>query len=114
MYIFPLCVLFVFLLLSDVLRKLVVAARDHLIVPMSCSARLAASGWLMENNIFTRWLCRARRPACKNAILIVEFAKQIQDEIKKDRFPPPLKAGRLRFARSDDVICLFSVSFRCP
>ena len=34
--------------------------------------------------------------ACKNAILIVEFAKQIQDRDKKDRFTAAVEACRLR------------------
>src|SRR5207237_4431527 len=33
---------------------------------------------------------------CKNAILIVEFAKQIQDRDRKDRFLAAVEAGRLR------------------
>jgi multidrug efflux pump len=34
--------------------------------------------------------------ACKNAILIVEFAKQIQDRDHKDRFAAAVEACRLR------------------
>src|SRR5438045_6077518 len=34
--------------------------------------------------------------ACKNAILIVEFAKQIQDRDQKDRFTAAIEACRLR------------------
>jgi len=34
--------------------------------------------------------------ACKNAILIVEFAKQIQDRDQKDRFTAAVEACRLR------------------
>ena len=55
--------------------------------------------WLrsMENNIFTQiGFVVLVGLACKNAILIVEFAKQIQDRDRKDRFAAAVEAGRLR------------------
>src|SRR5881628_2054559 len=55
--------------------------------------------WLrsMENNIFTQIsFVVLVRLACKNAILIVEFAKQIQDRDQKDRFTAAVEACRLR------------------
>ena len=51
----------------------------------------------MENNIFTQiGFVVLVGLACKNAILIVEFAKQIQDRDQKDRFAAAVEAGRLR------------------
>jgi multidrug efflux pump len=55
--------------------------------------------WLrsMENNIFTQiGFVVLVGLACKNAILIVEFAKQIQDRDRKDRFTAAVEACRLR------------------
>src|SRR5207247_11269505 len=55
--------------------------------------------WLrsMENNIFTQiGFIVLVGLACKNAILIVEFAKQIQDRDGKDRFTAAVEACRLR------------------
>src|SRR5213078_3706619 len=49
------------------------------------------------NNIFTQiGFVVLVGLACKNAILIVEFAKQIQDRDRKDRFAAAVEAGRLR------------------
>jgi Cation/multidrug efflux pump len=39
-----------------------------------------------EQHLHTDWVHCAVGLACKNAILIVEFAKQIQDRDQKDRF----------------------------
>jgi multidrug efflux pump len=38
--------------------------------------------------------------ACKNAILIVEFAKQIQDRDNTNRFDAAVQAAKLRLRRS--------------
>ena len=96
-YIFPLCVLFVFLSLGA-LRKLVVAARNHFDRPnvfvqfdLRCLAALDG-----EQHLYPDWVHCAGWTCLKNAILIVEFAKQIQDRDQKDRFTAAVEACRLR------------------
>jgi len=97
-YIFPLCVLFVFLLLSALYESWTLPLAIILIVPM-CLFSSISGVWLrsMENNIFTQiGFVVLVGLACKNAILIVEFAKQIQDRDGKDRFTAAVEACRLR------------------
>src|SRR6201990_3611144 len=97
-YIFPLCVLFVFLLLSALYESWSLPLAIILIVPM-CLFSSIYGVWLrsMENNIFTQiGFVVLVGLACKNAILIVEFAKQIQDRDGKDRFTAAVEACRLR------------------
>ena len=97
-YIFPLCVLFVFLLLAALYESWSLPFAIILIVPM-CLFSAIGGVWLrsMENNIFTQiGFVVLVGLACKNAILIVEFAKQIQDRDKKDRFAAAVEAARLR------------------
>ncbi len=76
-YVFPLCVLFVFLLLAAQYESFSLPLAIILIVPLSLLAALA--GVLVvkgDNNVFTQigFLVLVGL-ACKNAILIVEFAE---------------------------------------
>jgi multidrug efflux pump len=51
----------------------------------------------MDNNVFTQiGFVVLVGLACKNAILIVEFAKQIQDRDGKNRFEAAVEACKLR------------------
>jgi multidrug efflux pump len=97
-YIFPLCVLFVFLVLAALYESWSLPLAIILIVPM-CLLSAIGGVWLrsMDNNIFTQiGFVVLVGLACKNAILIVEFAKQIQDRDRKDRFAAAVEASRLR------------------
>jgi len=96
-YIFPLCVLFVFLTLAALYESWTLPLAIILIVPM-CLLSAIGGVWLrgMENNIFTQiGFVVLVGLACKNAILIVEFAKQRQDA-GLSRFDAAVEASRLR------------------
>jgi multidrug efflux pump len=96
-FIFPLCVLFVFLTLAAQYESWSLPLAIILIVPMclfSSIIGLFIRG--MDNNIFTQiGFVVLVGLACKNAILIVQFAKQRQDEGLK-RFDAAVEASRLR------------------
>ena len=95
--IFPLCVLFVFLILSALYESWSLPLAIILIVPM-CLLSAIAGIWLrgMDNNILTQiGFVVLVGLACKNAILVVEFAKEQQDE-GKDRFEAAVEASRIR------------------
>jgi hydrophobe/amphiphile efflux-1 (HAE1) family protein len=81
-WIFPLCVLFVFLVHSAEYESFALPSAIIMIVPM-CLLCAVAGVWLrgMDNNIFTQigFVVLAGLSA-KNAVLIVEFAKQRQDD----------------------------------
>jgi multidrug efflux pump len=96
-YIFPLCVLLVFLALAAQYESWTLPAAIILIVPMCLLA--AISGVFlrsMDNNIFTQiGLVVLVGLACKNAILIVEYAKQ-QMDAGAERHEAAVEACRLR------------------
>jgi multidrug efflux pump subunit AcrB len=97
LYIFPLCVLFVFLVLAALYESWVLPVAIILIVPMCLFA--AISGVYlrgMDDNIFTQiGFVVLVGLACKNAILIVEYARQ-QMQAGVDRHEATVNAAKLR------------------
>ncbi|GAP66721.1 hydrophobe/amphiphile efflux-1 (HAE1) familytransporter [Mizugakiibacter sediminis] len=94
---FPLCVLLVFLVLAALYESWSLPLAVILIVPMGLLSAIAGV-WLSggDNNIFTQiGLIVLVGLACKNAILIVEFARERQHE-GMDRTRAVLEAARLR------------------
>ena len=94
---FPLAVVFVFLVLAAQYESWSLPLSIILIVPM-CLLAAIAGVWLakLDNNIFTQiGLVVLIGLAAKNAILIVEFAKQLQDQ-GKAAFEATVEACRLR------------------
>ncbi len=97
LFIFPLCVLFVFLALSAQYESWSLPLIIILIVPM-CLLSALAGVYIrnFDNNIFTQIAFVVLVGlACKNAILIVEFARQQSDE-GKGRVEAAVTAARLR------------------
>jgi multidrug efflux pump len=95
--VFPLCVLLVFLVLSSLYESWSLPLAVILIVPMVLLSAIAGV-WLSggDNNIFTQiGLIVLVGLACKNAILIVEFARELQLE-GMPRYDAVLEAARLR------------------
>jgi multidrug efflux pump len=95
--VFPLAVVFVFLVLAAQYESWSLPMAIILIVPMCLLAAIAGL-WMakMENNIFTQiGLVVLVGLASKNAILIVEFAKQREDT-GENRHDATVNACRLR------------------
>ncbi|MGY8903955.1 MAG: efflux RND transporter permease subunit [Burkholderiales bacterium] len=101
-YIFPLCVLLVFLVLAATYESLKLPLAIILIVPMCILSAIFGvwvSGFLGQpgdNNIFTQIAFVVLVGlACKNAILIVEFARELERQ-GRDTYDAVVEACRLR------------------
>jgi hydrophobe/amphiphile efflux-1 (HAE1) family protein len=108
MFAFVLAVVFVFLVLAAQFESLTLPLAVIMIVPMCLVASIV--GVVLrgqDNNILTQvGFVVLIGLAAKNAILIVEFAKQIEDQ-GKDRHEAAVEAARLRFR----PILMTSLSF---
>lgn len=96
-FLFPLAVLFVFMTLAAQYESWLLPLAIILIVPL-CLLFAIVGIWFrgMDNNILTQiGFIVLVGLACKNAILIVEFAKQ-EEDAGKDRFQAAVDACRLR------------------
>ena len=97
-YIFPLSVFLVYLVLAAQYESWSLPLVIILIVPMTLFSAIAGV-WLLngDNNVFTQIsLIVLVGLACKNAILIVEFAREKQLHDGTDRVDAVLEACRLR------------------
>ncbi|HBI2320091.1 multidrug efflux RND transporter permease subunit AdeG [Acinetobacter baumannii] len=97
LWVFPISVLLVFLVLAAQYESLTLPLAVILIVPMGILAALTGV-WLTagDNNIFTQiGLMVLVGLACKNAILIVEFARELEMQ-GATAFKAAVEASRLR------------------
>lgn len=95
--VFPLCVLLAFLVLAAQYESWSLPLAVILIVPMGLLSAIGGV-WLSkgDNNVFTQiGLIVLVGLACKNAILIVEFARELEHQ-GRDRVSAALEACRLR------------------
>jgi multidrug efflux pump len=95
--VFPICVLLVFLVLAAQYESLFLPLAIILIVPM-CLLSAITGVWLTggDNNIFTQIsLFVLIGLACKNAILIVEFARELEIQ-GRSTYQAAVEAARLR------------------
>ncbi|HEY3113788.1 MAG TPA: efflux RND transporter permease subunit [Gemmatimonadaceae bacterium] len=96
-FVFPLCILLVFLVLAALYESWSLPLVIILIVPM-CLVSAIAGVWLTrgDNNVFTQiGLLVLVGLACKNAILIVEFARDLERQ-GRDLYTAALEAARIR------------------
>jgi len=96
-FVFPLCVLLVFLVLAAQYESWSLPLVIILIVPM-CLLSAIGGVWLTrgDSNVFTQiGLLVLVGLACKNAILIVEFARDLERQ-GRDRLTAALEASRIR------------------
>jgi len=96
-FVFPLCVLLVFFVLAAQYESWSLPLVIILIVPMTLLSAIAGV-WITkgDNNVFTQiGLLVLVGLACKNAILIVEFARDLERQ-GKDRLTAALEACRIR------------------
>src|SRR5438105_4867067 len=96
-FVFPLCVLLVFLVLAAQYESWSLPLVIILIVPM-CLLSAIGGVWLTrgDSNVFTQiGLLVLVGLACKNAILIVEFARDLERQ-GRDRLAAALEASRIR------------------
>ncbi|MDB4883606.1 MAG: putative cation efflux protein [Gemmatimonadetes bacterium] len=97
MFVFPLCVLLVFLVLAAQYESWSLPLVIILIVPL-CLFSAIAGVWVTkgDTNVFTQiGLLVLVGLACKNAILIVEFARDLERQ-GYDRMHAALEASRIR------------------
>ena len=96
-FVFPLCIALVFLVLAALYESWSLPLVIVLIVPM-CLVSAIAGVWLTrgDNNVFTQiGLLVLVGLACKNAILIVEFARDLERQ-GRDPVSAALEAARIR------------------
>jgi NodT family efflux transporter outer membrane factor (OMF) lipoprotein len=96
-FVFPLCVLLVFLVLAALYESWSLPLVIILIVPMTLLSAIAGV-WITrgDNNVFMQiGLLVLMGLACKNAILIVEFARDLERQ-GRDRLSAALEACRIR------------------
>jgi multidrug efflux pump len=107
--VFPLAVLLVFLVLAALYESWILPLAIILIVPM-CVLFALFGIWLSDgdNNIFVQiGLAVLMGLACKNAILIVEFARELETQKGLDPLQAAIEACRLRLR----PIIMTSVAF---
>jgi hydrophobe/amphiphile efflux-1 (HAE1) family protein len=95
--VFPLCIILIFLVLAAQYESWSLPLVIVLIVPM-CLVSAILGVWLTrgDNNVFTQiGLLVLVGLACKNAILIVEFARDLERQ-GRDRYTAAIEAARIR------------------